>query len=104
MAGVPISTLGVEQLQSIGSQLEQEIQGLSASLKGLRMAGQKFGESKEALTSIGPESSGRPMLVPMSGSLYVPGEVGNVDKVLVDVGTGYFVEKVRADNAAMCTM
>ena len=33
------------------------------------------------------------MLVPVTEGLYVPGKVGETDKVLVDIGTGYFVEK-----------
>ena len=33
------------------------------------------------------------MLVPMTSSLYVPGETTTLDTVLVDVGTGYFIEK-----------
>ena len=33
------------------------------------------------------------MLVPVMEGLYVPGKVGATDKVLVDIGTGYFVEK-----------
>jgi len=32
------------------------------------------------------------MLVPVTSSLYVNGTVMNPDKVLVDIGTGYFVE------------
>ena len=32
------------------------------------------------------------MLVPLTASLYVPGKLDDADKVLVDVGTGYFVE------------
>lgn len=35
------------------------------------------------------------MLVPLTPSLYVPGKLKNVGSVLVDVGTGYFIEKVR---------
>lgn len=27
--------------------------------------------------------------------LYVPGKLSNVNKVIVDVGTGYFIEKVK---------
>jgi prefoldin alpha subunit len=27
--------------------------------------------------------------------LYVPGKLSNVEKVIVDIGTGYYVEKVR---------
>lgn len=34
------------------------------------------------------------ILVPLTSSLYVPGKLSDVEKVLVDVGTGYFVEKV----------
>jgi len=33
------------------------------------------------------------MLVPMTSSLYVPGETTALDTVIVDVGTGYFIEK-----------
>lgn len=32
------------------------------------------------------------MLVPLTASLYVPGTLDDADKVLVDVGTGYFIE------------
>ena len=33
------------------------------------------------------------MLVPMTSSLYVPGETTTLETVIVDVGTGYFIEK-----------
>nr|GMD13272.1 probable prefoldin subunit 5 [Ipomoea batatas] len=33
------------------------------------------------------------MLVPLTASLYVPGTLDDADKVLVDIGTGYYVEK-----------
>ncbi len=32
------------------------------------------------------------MLVPLTASLYVPGTLDDSEKVLVDVGTGYFIE------------
>ena len=32
------------------------------------------------------------MLVPLTASLYVPGSLDDAEKVLVDVGTGYFIE------------
>jgi hypothetical protein len=34
-------------------------------------------------------------LVPLTNSLYVPGKLCDPDHVIVDVGTGYFVRKVR---------
>jgi len=37
--------------------------------------------------------TGRELLVPLNQSLYVPGKIVDANKLLVDVGTGYFVEK-----------
>ena len=36
---------------------------------------------------------GKPLLVPLTSSLYVPGTLADTEKVLVDVGTGFYVEK-----------
>lgn len=35
------------------------------------------------------------ILVPLTSSLYVKGKMADREKVLVDVGTGFYVEKVR---------
>jgi hypothetical protein len=40
-------------------------------------------------------STGKPILVPLTTSLYVPGTLADPDNVIVDVGTGFYVEKVR---------
>ena len=36
---------------------------------------------------------GKTVLVPLTGSLYVPGTLADTEHVLVDIGTGYYVEK-----------
>jgi prefoldin alpha subunit len=59
----------------------------------LRAALTKYTQSLEALTDLKKSSSGEAMLVPLTGSMYVPGKITNVDKVMVELGTGYFVEK-----------
>lgn len=38
--------------------------------------------------------TGTPLLVPLTPSLYVPGQLASNSTVLVDIGTGFFVEKV----------
>ena len=38
---------------------------------------------------------GKTILVPLTNSLYVPGKLSDPDHVIVDVGTGYYVQKVR---------
>lgn len=35
------------------------------------------------------------ILVPLTSSLYVKGKLADREKVIVDVGTGFYVEKVR---------
>lgn len=39
----------------------------------------------------------KPLLVPLTSSLYVPGKLADSEHVLVDVGTGFFVEKTTDD-------
>ena len=41
--------------------------------------------------------SDKPILVPLTSSLYVPGKLADTEHVLVDVGTGFYVEKSTAD-------
>ena len=40
-------------------------------------------------------SPDKKVLVPLTSSLYVPGKLNDVEHVIVDVGTGYYVKKVR---------
>jgi prefoldin alpha subunit len=35
--------------------------------------------------------------VPLTSSLYVPGSLADTENVIVDVGTGFYVEKVGGD-------
>lgn len=35
--------------------------------------------------------------MPLTSSLYVPGKLTDAENVLIDIGTGYFVEKSRKD-------
>lgn len=43
------------------------------------------------------KSPEKPLLVPLTSSLYVPGTLADEKNVLVDVGTGFYVEKTTAD-------
>ena len=39
------------------------------------------------------DRTGTPILVPLTPSLYVPGKLASTETVLVDIGTGFYVEK-----------
>jgi prefoldin alpha subunit len=96
MAGVPVEQLGLQELNSVKEQLEGELKQLNASLGQLTVAGNKFGFSEDSVKAICPENAGKPIIMPLTSSLYIAGEVGDISKVMVDVGTGYYIEKSPA--------
>lgn len=44
-------------------------------------------------------TAGHGMLLPLTQSLYVNGKIGATDKVMIDIGTGYFAEVRRRTHA-----
>ena len=89
--GVPVQQLGLQELNTVKEQLDGEIKQLNASLTQLTLAGNKYRFSEEAVNGVSPANQGKAIMVPLSSSLYINGEVNDVSKVLVDVGTGYFI-------------
>jgi prefoldin alpha subunit len=59
----------------------------------VKMAQSKYKESGDSLSCMTPASEGKEVLVPLTGSMYVPGLLSEPSKVIVDIGTGYYVEK-----------
>lgn len=100
--GVPIDKANLQQLNMLKNQLEQEIESLTKNNEGLRLASSRFGVSKDCIGVLKPENEGKPILVPMCGAVYMDGKITNTNTVLVDVGTGYFVEKSIEDAQAFC--
>lgn len=64
------------------------------SLQTLKIAQGKFMESGECVEKMTPECKGKSILVPLTGSMYIPGEISDTEHVLIDIGTGYYAQKV----------
>ncbi|EKX52286.1 Prefoldin protein, subunit 5 [Guillardia theta CCMP2712] len=90
---VNVASLPIDQLQALREQLQEEDRFLTNSYSQLKIAQNKFVDSREALKVITPENIDKDILVPMTSSLYVKGSLAKTDTVLVDIGTGYYVEK-----------
>ena len=90
---INISKLSIQQLDQLKTQLTQEINVLQESLSRLKMVQQSFVSSEQSLDQMKPIEENKEILVPLTGSLYVPGKLISNDKVLVDIGTGYYVHK-----------
>lgn len=95
------------QLLEVRQQLTQELEHLTSSYASLRSVQARFNACIQALKhmpSSSSQSSTPSSLIPLSSSLYVPGTLAVADdddddskggqaRVIVDVGTGYYVEK-----------
>ncbi|XP_063149954.1 prefoldin subunit 5 [Candoia aspera] len=90
---VNIAELSLPQLEVLKNQLDQEVEFLSSSIAQLKVVQTKYVEAKDCLNVLNKSNEGKELLVPLSSSMYVPGTLSNVSHVLLDVGTGYYVEK-----------
>ncbi|KAK3936293.1 prefoldin [Diplogelasinospora grovesii] len=91
---VSLDSLSANQLSAVKKQLDDEVEHLSGSYTQLAAAQAQFKECLRILKSQSVEEK-RDILVPLTNSLYVKGQLADPDKVLVDVGTGFYVEKER---------
>jgi prefoldin alpha subunit len=91
---IPIQQLPMQQLQLIKQELEKELNMLTSSYGKLKSALVSFHNGQAALKSFNKENQDKSCLVPLTQSLYVKGVMSDVDNVMVDVGTGYYVDMV----------
>lgn len=88
------------QLRALQTRLTSELEHLTSSHTKLRAAQTKFQDCVRSINEgvIGSKEKGTDgkdeILVPLTSSLYVKGSLADREKVLVDVGTGFYVEKV----------
>lgn len=93
MHQIDLSKLNIQQLAQLKTQLDQEMSVFQDSLHTLKIAQGKFVESGECVEKITPDSKGKTILVPLTGSMYVPGAIADTENVLIDIGTGYYAQK-----------
>jgi prefoldin alpha subunit len=95
---VRLDDLQIPHLSQLKKQLDEEIQHLTSSFQQLRAAQSKFRDCLKSLSAgLASKNANRTILVPLTASLYVPGKLDDTEKVLVDVGTGFFVEKDKKE-------
>ncbi|KAI9669933.1 MAG: subunit of tubulin prefoldin [Alyxoria varia] len=95
---IDLSTLSAQQILQVKKQLDEEMEHLNNSFTQLKGAQTRFAECAKSIeTGVKGVEEGAPVLVPLTTSLYVPGKLASREKVVVDVGTGFYVEKTVDD-------
>lgn len=91
MQQIDLNKLNLQQLTQLKKQFDQDLSVYQDSLQTLKMAQTKYSDSRESLEKISPSSAKTDIMVPLTGSMFVPGQIADAEKVLVDVGTGYYL-------------
>ncbi len=107
--------LSIDQLNNLKQQHEEEIKELQRQLESLASmslhpylqllpshclytgAKNRYTLAKNSISDVGNAEEGTPLMIPLNQSLYVPGNLSNKNKVIVELGTGYFCEKSIED-------
>lgn len=93
---VSLGSLSPESLRQLQVELQKEVEMITSSLSQLTSAVARLTASKENASQIGGMTEGKELMVPLTSSIYVPGRLADSRKVLIDIGTGFFVEKSPA--------
>ena len=89
---VDITQLSLPELQDLQQQLSTEVGNFVNNMVTLQQTAAKFAAAGQSVEHLKEQKQGQPVLLPMTESLYVPGTLESVDTVLLEIGTGYYVE------------
>jgi prefoldin alpha subunit len=95
--------MSLDQLNHVQQQQQSRLEQLTAQYHQLRAVSARLSTAKSAIgntnTGIfkGGNSEGREIMIPLTESLYAPGKIVDPNKILVELGAGFFVEKSAKD-------
>mmetsp|Transcript_5712 Transcript_5712/g.5669 ORF Transcript_5712/g.5669 Transcript_5712/m.5669 type:complete len:154 (-) Transcript_5712:112-573(-) len=97
---IDLTQLQPQQIIEFRKSTEQEINHFTQSLQALQTAQSRL---KECINSVDnmEKSDASELLVPLTSSLYLPGKISKKDEYLVDIGTGYFVNKLAKETKSV---
>ncbi len=97
---IDLDSMSLDQLNQLKQTEESRLQAISQHYATLRASASKFQMAKTAISAMSPSHDGKEILIPLTESLYVPGKVRDPSKVMVELGTGFYVEKNVKDAQA----
>eukprot|EP00804_Cyclotella_cryptica_P025656 CCRYP_002881-RA/>CCRYP_002881-RA protein AED:0.45 eAED:0.49 QI:0/0/0/1/0/0/2/0/180 len=99
---INIDTMSLDQLNQLKSQQESRLEQLTAQYHQLRAVSARLSTAKAAVADAFSNTSssnneGRQIMIPLTESLYAPGKIVDANKIVVELGAGFFVEKSSKD-------
>lgn len=96
---VKLESLDLEQLQKLKQRMDEEIKALRTNLSALGTAVERYSVSLETLQSV--SSGEKELMIPMSSSMYAKGRTDAKDRVMIDLGTGFFAKVSNQEGQAI---
>lgn len=93
---IDLTQLHPQQLVELKKNTEEEVNHFTSSLQALQTAQQKLRDCIKSIDEMSSLESDN-LLIPLTSSLYLPGQIKDKKKFLVDIGTGYYVEKTEEE-------
>lgn len=100
MSSINLDSMSLEELNQLKQQEESRLQALVGRFQQFRSAAVRLSASMSAVSEITPASEGKEVMVPLTESVYVPGKIREPNRLLVDIGTGFYVEKSSKETTA----
>lgn len=97
---INLDAMSLEELNQLKQQEEGRLQALTNRFAQLRAVAARLNASTMAISELSPASEGKEVMVPLTESVYVPGKIREPSKFLVEIGTGFYVEKSSKDTTA----
>mmetsp|Transcript_23308 Transcript_23308/g.34559 ORF Transcript_23308/g.34559 Transcript_23308/m.34559 type:complete len:158 (+) Transcript_23308:98-571(+) len=94
---IDLDSMPLEQLNQLKQSEESRLQAITQHYATLRASASRFTSSRNALGELTPSSEHKTIMIPLTESLYVPGTIKDPSKVMVELGTGFYVEKTTKD-------
>ena len=89
----PVNNLPLGTLKELSAEVEGRCEQLAEAVAQLNGALARYEEIGAALGQLETAREGAELLVPLTDSMYAVGSMEETGRVMVDIGTGYYVEK-----------
>ena len=90
---IDLSTLDLPQLLQVKQVISSDVLKLRNQEHQISESLLKLNRDINAIKNLSKSKQNTDILIPLSNSVYIPGKLGNLDRVLVNIPNGFMIEK-----------
>ena len=103
LSKVKLDALTVTELRTLKQRMEEDLRVFLQTETNFVELQKKYSASKVLVDSlIKTEDKPQQVMIPLSSSLFIPGQIKDKNRFIVDIGTGYFAERDAKQTMEYC--